>query len=526
MPPVLDLTRATSFELGTNLKGDVAGAAWTFALPTLELERILCVGWPGAATLATLARLGRQVEVECGPLGRRRLRRLGLANVGAAERGGEPVDLLVVGRRRLGRASLARLAPNGVVFDESPRQGRAGERLRLHPARGEARLIVPERNAAAARRRLRVHTDAAVRRRALNLVKRIASAGSRPAALRGAEPGPPRYVRALAAEAGLDLARHGWSLAAPGDYSSRKVTLSLFAPGGHAPAAVVKLTRSPGYNGRLVNEHRALRLLEELGIGADGSVPRALFFGTHAGLAVLGESAVAGEPFRRRTSARPDCPLARAACEWLVELGARTASPGVPAEAAGVLEGLLSRFTEIYELAPAQRDFLAVQIQAVGASDALPLVFQHGDPGTWNLLAGDAGRVAFLDWEAAEPHGLPLWDLFYFMRSFGVTVARARGTRDALDAFEISYLADSELSRALRAAVGASCRRTGIALELVQPLFYTCWMHRALKEAGRLPFSRLERGHYVNVLRLCIERRDAPGLRGLFSVGAEPEARR
>jgi hypothetical protein len=53
---------------------------------------------------------------------------------------------------------------------------------------------------------------------------------------------------------------------------------------------------------------------------------------------------------------------------------------------------------------------------------------------------------------------------------------------------------------------------------LVEPLFHTCWMHRALKEATRLTSSRLERGHYVSLLRLCIDQREAPTLRRLFSL--------
>lgn len=476
VPLILDNTRATRFEPGTNLKGDVAGAAWTFALPSLELGRVLCAGLPGHAALTTLAQLADRVEVECGPLGRRRLRRLGLPNVVAAAGAREPVDLLVVSRLRLRRPPLERVAPDGVVFDES---------LRRHVTGGPSNTL---------------------------------SLGS-PAP-------PPRYLRELAGRAGIDLERHGWTLSAPGDYASRKVTIALTPPGGSTPDVVVKLTRSPVFNTRLENERRALDELEAAGIGSDGSVPRTLFAGTHAGLAVLGESAVAGVPFRSLTSARPDCALARAAREWLVELAAQTAHPGDPLEAVAVLDGLLSRFTELYVITPAQRDFLAAQIAAIRSIPALPLVFQHGDPGTWNLLATTDGRVAFLDWEAGEPDGLPLWDLFYFMRSFGVTVARAAGTRDSLAAFERAYLPDTELSRALREAVRESCLRTEMPMELVMPLFYTCWMHRSLKESGRLPPSRLQRGHYVSLLRLCIERCDAPGLRALFSAGREAEVAR
>jgi hypothetical protein len=54
--------------------------------------------------------------------------------------------------------------------------------------------------------------------------------------------------------------------------------------------------------------------------------------------------------------------------------------------------------------------------------------------------------------------------------------------------------------------------------ELIEPLFYTCWMHRALKESTRLTAGNLERGHYFSVLSACIEHAEA--LLPLFRLGS------
>jgi hypothetical protein len=63
---MLETTLATEFEPGTNIKGGVvAGASWAFALPSLELERVVCLGPPPEATLRTLAELGRRVLIIC-----------------------------------------------------------------------------------------------------------------------------------------------------------------------------------------------------------------------------------------------------------------------------------------------------------------------------------------------------------------------------------------------------------------------------------------------------------------------------
>ena len=51
---------------------------------------------------------------------------------------------------------------------------------------------------------------------------------------------------------------------------------------------------------------------------------------------------------------------------------------------------------------------------------------------------------------------------------------------------------------------------TGLAESLVAPLFYTCWMHRALKESTRLTREQLHAGHYIRLLRLCMQHERLP----------------
>jgi hypothetical protein len=336
----------------------------------------------------------------------------------------------------------------------------------------------------------------------------------------GLTPGPPRYLRDVAAAARVHVHESRWALAAPGEYPSQKVLVFLFGAEGDAPQSVVKITRDASLNPRLENEWRALTLLRDGGIGADDTLPRPQFFGLHAGLAVLGESAINGQRFRERTRATADCPYARAAVEWLLDLGTTTVA-GTRADARGALsklEPLFERFSQIYRLDAEEEDFLRVQVAALArGGDGFPLVFQHGDPGPWNLLITPDGRPAFLDWEAAEPLGMPLWDLFHFLRSYGVMVSRAAGTRDPLRSFAEQYLDQSDLSLLLVETTRRFCAQTGLAPGLVEPLFYVCWIHRALKEAATRPPHGLEGGRYINVLRMAIARRGAPGLRHLFS---------
>jgi SAM-dependent methyltransferase len=551
----LDNELEVRFAPGSNVKGAVGGASWCFLLPSLDLGRIICLGSPSPAGLATLASLGDEVAV-CAPRhDLRRLRRAigssGPANVSLLETdpvGSAPLpdgtaDLVVIPRlpvlpnRRAESLERTRrlLKPDGVLYVEGRLFGRfvIGTTLWLAPASGEVRLAAPlgDRRAIAylERRFLerRVFRRQLLRRprRVLGrqptvsrIVRRRGALVGHPVERRGV--GPPEYVRAIAAGAGIDVESSRWALAAPGDYPSQKVLFLLFGSADEAPESVVKITRDPDLNFRLENEWRALTILREHRVGTDDTVPRPLFFGSDGGHAVLGESAIEGVPFRDCTRATADCAYARATVEWLLELGAATASEprGDARGALDELDALFDQFTRTYRLESKEQDSLGAHVEAlVRRGDGFPLVFQHGDPGPWNVLVTSDGRPAFVDWEAAVPRGMPLWDLFHFVRSYSLHVSRAGGTREPLQSFVEQFLEQSAVNRLLVDATSRFCARAGLAAEFVEPLFYTCWMHRGVKEAATLPPHQLESGRYVSILRLAIERRDSPGLRALFS---------
>jgi hypothetical protein len=534
---VLANARATAFSAATNLRGDAAGAAWTFLLPSLEFETALCIGAPSAATLRTLSRLGAEVVVACRRKSdRRRVLRRSVA-VGAANAHAlAPSEALAAARHiDLAAAFIDSAAPRATwligASTGSPRVASslaAAHILRLTPARGDVHTAGAENDGAALAYLDRVAApDGRPRgraRRALGMARGSRRGALAIAGVPGARLTAPAYVRAIARAAGVALDHHRAGVVVPSEYASRKALLFLFRDEQPQPEFVVKLTRDPAHNARLENEWRALGWLRDAGLDHPGVVPRPAFFGHHAGLAVLGESAVAGARFRERTTARADCAMARHAAEWLLELAAATAQRPADNRAAGAaLRELLARFDGLYRLTDAHRHRLESHVEAIEAeASPMPLVMQHGDPGVWNLLVSDEGRPAFLDWEAAEREGMPLWDVFYFIRSFAVTASRAAGARNAMVGVERQLFDDRPVNRMLVALVDRQSEQLGLDRRLVEPLFVTCWMHRALKEATRLPAARLESGHYVKLVRLSLDQREAPGLRRLFGTGRRP----
>jgi hypothetical protein len=281
------------------------------------------------------------------------------------------------------------------------------------------------------------------------------------------------------------------------------------------------MVRDPALNLRLENEAKALRWLQAHGIGDRETLPQVAFAGHHAQLAIVGESVIGGLPFRQKSDATPACPYLHAAVDWLTDLGATTADAKAAAsyEVANTLHLLFQQFVEIYQPAADESAFLAEQIsQFAKCLRPMPLVFQHGDPGTWNVMATESGKAAFLDWEAAEIQGMPLWDLFYFLRSYSVGAARAYGKADALSSFTQLLSGEAPMSEFFYKATVRYCQAVGIEPSLIVPLFYTCWMHRSLKEANRLPAAKLNEGHYVSLLRLAIQYHNSPLLQRLFAM--------
>lgn len=336
---------------------------------------------------------------------------------------------------------------------------------------------------------------------------------------------PPAYLCALAQTVGITLDHYRWLLSARGEYSSRKVLFFLFAPGAQAPTYIVKMTRDAALNARVENEYQALVQLYALGIGQPDILPKPLFLGHHAQLAVVGESIIDGTSFSKHTQRNAHCPALHAAVDFFVTLGAATkdTTNASPQKVAQVLQTLFTRFNAIYQLSPAHHAFLTDQLEQVRlCSQPFPLVFQHGDPGPWNMLVTPRGRIAVLDWEAAEPQGMPLWDLFYFLRSYCVDVARGQGVNDVLRGFQTQFMAATPMGDFVVDTVQHYCTQIGLPATVVKPLFYTCWMHRALKEATRLPVDKVERGRFVTLLRLCIDNPEAPTLQRL-GAGMPPK---
>jgi aminoglycoside phosphotransferase (APT) family kinase protein len=329
----------------------------------------------------------------------------------------------------------------------------------------------------------------------------------------------PQYLRRLAAEAGVDLTDWSWGVAARGEYESQKVLVLLTPPGARTPAGVVKLTRAAGHAHRLRNERAALQRVERLPLFADRA-PALWFAGAHADRWVLGQTMLRGRPYAEGTDWSPRSPALQDTLAALGDLAASTTTAVPGAAVCTALTRLLERYEEVYRPDDAERAALRDQLRTLAdLAGPLPVVLQHGDPHPGNLLLSDEGRTAFLDWESADPGGMPLNDTLYFFRSYAAAASRRDGVRDGVRGAARHMVDGSALGDRLVEAVHRDAAAIGLPAAAVLPLAHVCWVHRALKEATRTPPGRLGTTPSVRLLRMMLARPDGGTLRQLRAPG-------
>ena len=332
------------------------------------------------------------------------------------------------------------------------------------------------------------------------------------AARDGAQDAPPGWLATLLAPTAIDPAATTWRIDAPGGYASQKVTVRLQARDPAAASAIVKLTQDGRFNARLQREVTALT---ELGGRADLGplrVPSLLASGLAGPYQAAVESLEAGRPLP--PALREPGGEARVArtVDGVIGLGAATRREASGPAVADALHQLVERYVAIHEPSADVRRRLDGLLAPIAAAARVPIVATHGDLGTHNLLLAPDESIVALDWEAYEPDGLPLWDLWYLLRSATLDLDRSRWPRRRLPVLLDAFLGDGPRNTRIVEATTRYRRAIPVEPALVVPLVALCWIHRALKEAARTDPARVRDGHFATFAAAILDRLDAPGL--------------
>jgi aminoglycoside phosphotransferase len=237
-----------------------------------------------------------------------------------------------------------------------------------------------------------------------------------------------------------------------------------------APRLVVKLPRSAGDDSSLAAEAAGLRAAAGRGLDTDGGAPRLLAFerpGALGGWPTLVETALPGRALRPEVVRRRPARATDAVEPWVRRL-ARDAEARPAAERVARL--VAAPLEPVAALGRGERDLVDRTLEVCRPLEqaVLPAVLEHGDLSHPNLLLRPGPQVGVVDWERAEPAGLPLHDLVFFLAYVAAARHRARTPEDQ----ETAVHAEEEPTTAiLRAHAG----ELGVPVALVAPLVVACW---------------------------------------------------
>jgi hypothetical protein len=99
-------------------------------------------------------------------------------------------------------------------------------------------------------------------------------------------------------------------------------------------------------------------------------------------------------------------------------------------------------------------------------------VFEHGDLSHPNIMLLRNGEPGVVDWELADPRGLPTYDLFYFLTYIAFASQNARKGGEHLAAFQAGFFGHAAGARPYVAAYAGRLR---LPPHTLTPLFVLCW---------------------------------------------------
>jgi aminoglycoside phosphotransferase len=239
------------------------------------------------------------------------------------------------------------------------------------------------------------------------------------------------------------------------------------------PILVVKLPRLPGDNDRLDREVANLHLANHARAEEDKSIPRVLAYEDYHEHRLLIETAVPGRPMSPAIVRRQPELCIKPALSWLFDLQQATVS-STPRDERDWFERLVEQPLQQFKaLLPQSAEEASLVDQTLALmrpfhDHDMPLVMEHGDFSSPNILQDENGRVGVVDWELAEPKGLPAADLFFFLTYVAFARQNARKNADYLKAFQEAFFGPKAWAWPY---VARYRERLGLTPEMIAPLF-------------------------------------------------------
>jgi hypothetical protein len=236
------------------------------------------------------------------------------------------------------------------------------------------------------------------------------------------------------------------------------------------PATIVKMSRLADDGEVTRREAAALARIAQGPLELGDAAPHLIDVGAPWGMPTLVETAVAGRPLDPVTVRRDPDRAITSVGAWLERLAclSGSSSPAGP-RLDRLVGGPLADFGSGVASAGPDDRAVAATHDAIAALNGmtLPVAFEHGDASHPNLFLRDDGSVAAVDWECAEPDGLPAHDLTTLLAY--VAVARS-GAKHPADQGQVIAAALTDAAGWAPAVTRDHLARIGVDPDLARPL--------------------------------------------------------
>ena len=240
------------------------------------------------------------------------------------------------------------------------------------------------------------------------------------------------------------------------------------------PHVVVKFARVPGAEAALSREADALQVLQQRHPSIRG-VPRVLATGRRNGRLAVCESAVQGSSVMSTLSTESFPRIAHEVTRWLIELAASSEREPPCDWWPRLVEAPLAQFECRFGSVVDARTVAEARGLLAGLG-SLPIVFEHRDCAPWNVVMTAAGTTGLLDWESAEPRGLPVLDLVYFLANAAFVLDSALEKGSTRESYARMLDPGTSTGRVAAQCLAGYCGTVGVASSVVPRLRLLTWV--------------------------------------------------
>jgi len=258
--------------------------------------------------------------------------------------------------------------------------------------------------------------------------------------------------------------------------ASRHVVFLVLADGSPEPILVAKIPRLRGDMDSLHREAVNLQSAHAARSGGFDSIPRVLAYEECEGNQLLLETALVGQAMSPALVQRQPAACMEATMNWLYRFNEATADRSKePEESFGrLVDRPLEQFRNLFPFTADEESLLKKtgELSSTLRATRFPGVFEHGDLSAPNLFVLKDGSLGVVDWEMAEPRGLPAVDLFFFLTFVAFARRRAEKEKDYLAAFDEAFFGRGAWARPF---VTRYAEKMQLSAEVIGALFVLCW---------------------------------------------------